>query len=224
MFERTQSSSFIFGQFPVARKLIINGGAIRQTGLLLSPGVGSLVGQPQITNGPPSYIYGAPMVVLQRWANRGSADTPTVGQQRTYRWCTVGPTEAYRLATLAQQLIVGPTVGQQRPTGGYSHRWANRGSLDTPTVGHRWLPPLAHQYTYRWPPLGQRWLATGGPTEAHRWLATVGPTVGQQRPTGGYSHRWANRGSLDTPTVGHRWLPPLAHQYTYRWPTVGPPE
>ena len=67
----------------------------------LSPGVGSLVGQPQITNGPPSYIYGAPMVVLQRWANRGSADTPTVGQQRTYRWCTVGP-----------------TVGQQRPTGG----------------------------------------------------------------------------------------------------------
>ena len=34
MFERTQSSSFIFGQFPVARKLIINGGAIRPTGLL----------------------------------------------------------------------------------------------------------------------------------------------------------------------------------------------
>ena len=29
------SSSFIFGQFPVARKLIINGGAIRPTGLLL---------------------------------------------------------------------------------------------------------------------------------------------------------------------------------------------
>ena len=101
------------------------------------PTIGSLVGQPQITNGPPSYIYGAPMVVLQRWANRGSADTPTVGQQRTYRWCTVGP-----------------TVGQQRPTGGYSHRWANRGSLDTPTVGHRWLPPLAHQYTYRWPTVG----------------------------------------------------------------------
>ena len=35
MFERTQSSSFIFGQFPVARKLIINGGDIRPTGLLL---------------------------------------------------------------------------------------------------------------------------------------------------------------------------------------------
>ena len=34
VFERTQSSSFIFGQFPVARKLIINGGAIRPTGLL----------------------------------------------------------------------------------------------------------------------------------------------------------------------------------------------
>ena len=30
-----ESSSFIFGQFPVARKLIINGGAIRPTGLLL---------------------------------------------------------------------------------------------------------------------------------------------------------------------------------------------
>ena len=29
-----ESSSFIFGQFPVARKLIINGGAIRPTGLL----------------------------------------------------------------------------------------------------------------------------------------------------------------------------------------------
>ena len=144
----------------MARKLIINGGAIRPTGLLLSPGVGSLVGQPQITNGPPSYIYGAPMVVLQRWANRGSADTPTVGQQRTYRWCTVGP-----------------TVGQQRPTGGYSHRWANRGSLDKPTVGHRWLPPLAQQRTYRW--------CTVGPPLGQRWLATVGPTVGQQRPTGG---------------------------------------
>ena len=26
--------NFIFGQFPVARKLIINGGAIRSTGLL----------------------------------------------------------------------------------------------------------------------------------------------------------------------------------------------
>ena len=92
-------------------------------------------------------------------------------------------------------------------------------------MGHRWLPPLAQQRTYRWctvgPPLGQRWLATGGPTEAHRWLATVGPTVGQQRPTGGYSHRWANRGSLDKPTVGHRWLPPLAQQRTYRWCTVG---
>ena len=139
------------------------------------------------------------------------------------RWlATGGPLLAHRwLAT------VGPTVGQQRPTGGYSHRWANRGSLDKPTVGHRWLPPLAQQRTYRWctvgPPLGQRWLATGGPTEAHRWLATVGPTVGQQRPTGGYSHRWANRGSLDKPTVGHRWLPPLAQQRTYRWCTVGPP-
>ena len=31
---RFWSSSFIFGQFPVARKLIINGGAIRPTGLL----------------------------------------------------------------------------------------------------------------------------------------------------------------------------------------------
>ena len=30
------SSSFIFGQFPVARKLIINGGAIRPTGLLFN--------------------------------------------------------------------------------------------------------------------------------------------------------------------------------------------
>ena len=29
-----ESSSFIFGQFPVARKLIMNGGAIRPTGLL----------------------------------------------------------------------------------------------------------------------------------------------------------------------------------------------
>ena len=33
--KNAELSSFIFGQFPVARKLIINGGAIRPTGLLL---------------------------------------------------------------------------------------------------------------------------------------------------------------------------------------------
>ena len=124
---------------------------------------------------------------------------PTTHLSLVYRWANGGSTEAYRwLAT------VGPTVGQQRPTGGYSHRWANRGSLDKPTVGHRWLPPLAQQRTYRWctvgPPLGQRWLATGGPTEA-RW-------TNPQWATGG-CHRWP----ISTRTVG----PPLAHQSNAIW-------
>ena len=34
------STNFIFGQFSVARKLIINGGAIRPAGLLLGFGFG----------------------------------------------------------------------------------------------------------------------------------------------------------------------------------------
>ena len=139
----------------------------------MSPGVGSLVGQPQITNGPPSYIYGAPMVVLQRWANRGSADTPTVGQQRTYRWCTVGPTVGQRW------------VNRGLPVA--SHRWPNSALIVGVPVGHRWPnggPTEAH-----------RWLATGGPTEArwtrpqwatggcHRWpisTRTVGPPLAHQ--------------------------------------------
>ena len=166
------------------------------------------------TSGPtPNYQWST---VIYIWCANGGS--PTVGQQRlsghanggptthlslVYRWANGGPTEAHRwLAT------VGPTVGQQRPTGGNSHRWANRGSLDKPTVGHRWLPPLAQQRTYRW-------CTVGPPVASHRW-PNRGPPVA--------SHRWANRGSLDKPPVGHRWLPPLAHQYTYRWPTVGPPE
>ena len=205
----------------MARKLIINGGAIRPTGPLV-------VTWGWFTSGPtPNYQWST---VIYIWCANGGS--PTVGQQRlsghanggptthlslVYRWANGGSTEAYRWLA-----IVGPTAHislvYRWPTVGptvASHRWANRG------------PPVA---SHRWP--------NGGPTEAHRWLATVGPTVGQQRPTGrlatvgptvgqqrptgGYSHRWANRGSLDTPTVGHRWLPPLAHQYTYRWPTVGP--
>ena len=175
----------------MARKLIINGGAIRPTGLLLSPGVGSLVGQPQITNGPPSYIYGAPMVVLQRWANRGSADHanggPTTHLSLVYRWANGGSTEAYRWLA-----IVGPTAHlslvYRWPTVGptvTSHRWANRG------------PPVA---SHRWP--------NGGPTEAHRWLATGGPTEARwtrpQWATGG-CHRWPNSALIVGVPLAHRW-------------------
>ena len=148
---------------------------------------------------PPSYIYGAPMVVLQRWANRGSADTPTVGQQRTYRWCTVGPTVGQRwvhrgLPVASHRwpnsaLIVGVPLGHPVGPTVASHRWANRG------------PPVA---SHRWP--------NGGPTEAHRWLATGGPTEARRtRPqwaTGG-CHRWP----ISTRTVG----PPLAHQSNAIW-------
>ena len=116
-------------------------------------------------------------------------------------WFTSGPTPNYQWSTVIYIWCAkggSPTVGQQRLSG-----HANGGPTTHLSFGV---------------PLGQRWANRGPPVASHR-----GPTVGQQRPTGGYSHRWANRGSLDKPTVGHRWLPPLAQQRTYRWCTVGPP-
>ena len=84
---------------------------------------------------------------------------PTVGQRYTNDKCAVGPT----VAATGGPLWVCPT-SLCWPTGGYSHRWASVG-----------------------PPLGQRWLATGGPLLAHRWPNGT-PTISAL-----LAHRWRVR-------------------------------